>query len=277
MIEAVGGGSDTVFTNVSYALAAGQEIEFLKANGGTNLTLTGNEFANTITGWSGNDTISGGDGNDVISGLTGADTMNGGQGDDTFYVDNVGDVVNETAGQGADTVYAAVNWTLTAGSEVEILRANAGATGLTLTGNELANQIFGGTGNDTLNGGDGSDTLTGGTGADRLTGGLALDKFVFNSAAEIGSGASRDVIADWTSGETIDLSKIDANTTTAGDQAFTFVGTGAFSGAKGELHFVQDAAHSLTLVEGDANGDKAADFQLELTGVQTLHSTDFVL
>ena len=55
-------------------------------------------------------------------------------------------------GGGTDTVYASVNYALQAGQEVEYLRANAGATGLILTGNEFNNTISVG-GNDTLNGG----------------------------------------------------------------------------------------------------------------------------
>ena len=79
--------------------------------------------------------------------------------------------------QGTDTVYASVNYTLGAGQEIEFLRANAGATGLTLTGNELANTICrrqrrrhaqsAAGGNDTLNGGDGNDGLDGGPGPTR--------------------------------------------------------------------------------------------------------------
>ena len=63
--------------------------------------------------------------------------MAGGTGNDTYTVDNAGDVVTETAGQGTDTVMASVNYALAAGSEVEVLRAS-GATGLTLTGNEFS-------------------------------------------------------------------------------------------------------------------------------------------
>ena len=92
--------------------------------------------------------------------------MAGGIGNDTYYVDNAGDVVNETAGDGTDTVMASVDYTLTAGQEIEFLRANAGATGLSLTGNELANRLVGGAGNDTLDGGAGNDSLGGGAGND---------------------------------------------------------------------------------------------------------------
>ena len=39
-----------------------------------------------------------------LDGGTGADTMNGGTGNDTYFVDDVGDVVNENSGEGTDTV-----------------------------------------------------------------------------------------------------------------------------------------------------------------------------
>ena len=84
--------------------------------------------------------------------------MAGGAGNDTYYVDNSGDIVAEAVGGGTDTVYANVNYTLRAGSQIEFLRANAGATGLSLTGNEFNNTIVGGTGNDMLSGGGGNDT-----------------------------------------------------------------------------------------------------------------------
>ena len=45
------------------------------------------------------------------------------------------------------------------------------------------------------------------------------------------------------------------------------LGQGAFSGAKGELHYKFEGP-AKTIVEGDVNGDKKTDFQIELTGPQ---------
>jgi large repetitive protein len=176
--EAVGQGSDTVFATASYALAAGSEVETMRVNVATGLTLTGNEFSNTIIGNAGNDTLFGGAGNDVLSGLAGADTMAGGTGNDTYTVDNAADVANEVVGQGTDTVNTSVSYTLSAGSEVENLTASV-ATGLSLTGNEFNNTITGGAGNDTLTGGAGNDRFvaTVGDGNDTHDGGLGVDTY----------------------------------------------------------------------------------------------------
>ena len=106
--ENIGEGTDTVSTSASYTLAAGVEVEVLKATAGVtaNLTLTGNAFSHTITGGGGADNLTGGSGNDKLDGGAGADRMVGGNGNDTYVVDNVADQITEanTANAGADTV-----------------------------------------------------------------------------------------------------------------------------------------------------------------------------
>ena len=64
----------------------------------------------------------------------------------------------------------------------------------TLIGNDVANELHGMRGNDTLNGGLGGDTLNGGVDNDILWGGTGDDLFVFY----IGDGA--DWIGDFTAG-----------------------------------------------------------------------------
>jgi len=167
VIEAADEGNDSVYTSVSYTLDAGQEIESLRAWGPADVILTGNETVNQVIGGAGTDTLNGGAGNDTLKGGTGPDVISGGTGDDTYVIDDAAGRVLEAVGEGRDVVYTTVSYTLDTGQEVESLRVT-GTAGLTLTGNEIANELIGGEGNDTLNGGGGSDQLIGGAGGDRF-------------------------------------------------------------------------------------------------------------
>lgn len=164
VIEAAGGGSDRVFASASWSMASHQEIETLRADGVgaiSGVTLGGNEFDNRLIGGSGNDVLKGGGGNDRLEGNAGADTLSGGIGNDTYYVDDAGDRVNESVGNGIDRVLASASWTMAAHQEIEFLRADgAGAlSGVALGGNELANCLIGGGGSDMLVGGGGNDSF----------------------------------------------------------------------------------------------------------------------
>ncbi len=53
---------------------------------------------------------------------------------------------------------------------------------------------------------------------------------------------------------------------TNGNQAFTFLGTGAFTGAGGEVRYISGNASAV--VSADLDGDKAADFQVVLRGLR---------
>ncbi|MER9234944.1 calcium-binding protein [Mesorhizobium sp. M0622] len=78
VIEAVGGGRDNIATTVSYALAAGSEVELLATrypSATTAINLTGNEFAQTIQGNAGANIINGGGGADVLTGNGGNDAF----------------------------------------------------------------------------------------------------------------------------------------------------------------------------------------------------------
>ncbi|MFO1151169.1 MAG: matrixin family metalloprotease [Alsobacter sp.] len=150
--------------------------------------LIGSGFADTLTGDGGSNRLSGGAGNDVIDGGVGADTMLGGAGDDTFTVDNASDGVFENAGEGLDTVFSSVKYTLSANVENLVLTGSAGinangnALGNVITGNDTANALNGLDGADTLNGAGGNDVLIGGVGADLLDGGLGTDTASYSTA-----------------------------------------------------------------------------------------------
>lgn len=125
------------------------------------LGLGGNDVLN---GLAGNDILDGGAGNDTLDGGLGADVMLGGLGNDIYIVDNVGDQVIEAAGGGTDTVRTTLQ-EYGLGANVEHLTF-IGTGNFTGYGNELANTIIGGAGNDVLDGGAGIDRLVGGAGND---------------------------------------------------------------------------------------------------------------
>ena len=174
VVEASGGGTDKVLASVSYALSAGSSIELLattNVSGTTAINLTGNDVGQTIEGNAGNNILNGGGG---------ADTMIGHAGNDDYYVDNAGDKVVESSGQGQDRIWTSVSYALSAGLSIEVLGTTkeSATTAINLTGNEFAQTIQGNAGANTINGGGGADSLTGFGGK---------DIFVFNSALGAGN------------------------------------------------------------------------------------------
>jgi Ca2+-binding RTX toxin-like protein len=146
----------------------------------------------------------------------------------------------------------------------------------TLNGSGASERIYGDAGNDIINGGDGDDVIVGGLGKDVMTGGAGRDQFVFETAGDSRTGgAVRDVIQDFTHGQdVIDLSAIDAKTNVAGHDAFNWIGASNFSGAAGQLRY--QVVGSYTVVYGDTNGDKVADFEIGLAGNHAMASSDFL-
>ena len=110
-----------------------------------------------------------------------------------------------------------------------------------------------------------------------MTGGGGADVFRYDSTAESNSG-SMDHILDFAAGtDKIDLTRIDANSLAAGDQAFSWIGSSAFSGVAGQLRAYQQSG--TWFVEGDTNGDGVADLVIALTlqGPTPLAAGDFLL
>ena len=252
--------------------------------------LRGDGANNSLNGGAGNDDLFGNDGNDTLTGGAGTDHLYGGLGDDTYVVADNGDAVIENAGEGRDLVLASIDYTL--GANVEDLTLSGSAdtgkgNGLdnAITGSDSANKLYGYEGNDTLDGrggnddlfgGAGGDTLIGGAGQDKLAGGAGNDAFVFLDGDFGGATkATADLITDFATGDSIDLSAVDADVLSDGDQSFSFIGTGAFTHTAGELRYEKVSGD--TYLSGDTNGDGIADFMIKLDGLHTLQPTDFVL
>lgn len=187
-------------------------------------------------------------------------------------------------------------WTF--GDAVDLsLTATAGDD--TLLGDDRDNVIYGGDGNDTLDGGKGDDDLYGGSGADTLIGLAGWDTLHGDDGADLLIGAGTTVMAggsgtdtfriessagggpsidDFVSGvDSIDLAGLDADLNQEGNQAFTFIGDAAFSGAAGELRYWTDSEAGFTIIQADMDGDGASDFSIWLTGQPGLVATDFIL
>jgi Ca2+-binding RTX toxin-like protein len=157
-----------------------------------------------------------------------------------------------------------------------------------LDGSQVADgflNIFGGAGADTLKGGANDDLIYAAAGADSLSGGGGADVFQYRATTDspylspTGSTTeASDSIVDFLPGiDKIDLSLIDADPNTPGDQAFTWV-TGSFDGGAGRLG-VSFQGNGVWAVHGDINGDFIADIQILVTvpNGQPLTSADFIL
>lgn len=129
---------------------------------------------------------------------------------------------------------------------------------------------------DTISGDFGNaGILIGVGGTDVLTGKSGNDVFDFNFVSESQPGLLRDVITDFVgngifAGDQIDLSTIDANSTKVGNQAFTFIGSRAFS-ATGQIRY------SGGILQGSTDGDVSAEFEIQLAGAAQLVASDIIL
>ena len=175
--------------------AAGDTFTSIEnATGGQgNDTITGNDDANfidgftgndTLLGGGGNDTLRGGDGDDVLVGGAGADSIQGGNGNDRVsYSDQTANLfvyltgsANSGGGATGDTLNSVEN--LTAGQGNDFAYGNDGAN---LVDGFLGNDtVYGYGGNDILRGGEGNDVLIGGAGADSLQGGNGTDRVAYS-------------------------------------------------------------------------------------------------
>jgi Ca2+-binding RTX toxin-like protein len=276
------GGHDVVWASVDFTLPALSHIEDLilegaairstgnaldnrmQANGDLDSHVRGREGDDQLIGHYGNDILEGGLGDDDINGGFGADSMLGGAGNDTLLAS-----VDEEDGIPDD-------------GSADFLSGGAGDDALGSDG--TGTTLDGGTGADFLIGAGSTDTLDGGPGADSLYGGEGDDTFVF--AAGDSTPAGRDFLTDWRTapfenpgadpGDVIDVSAIDADRTTAGDQAFVF---GTATG-KGRLWATNGGEHR-TVIRGNVDDDAAAEFALAIDDGAVLASAyaaeDFIL
>ncbi|AJC79788.1 serralysin-like metalloprotease domain-containing protein [Rhizobium etli bv. phaseoli str. IE4803] len=273
VVEATGGGLDTVYSTASsYTLAA--NVEVLRFAGTGSFTGTGNGLGNFLYGGDQNDHLQGAGGNDELLGGQGVDEVSGGTGDDTFRA-SFNDGNDLYFGDGGRDSYSLDG--LQADALVNLLNGSASSSD---TGTDQLNSI------ENAIGGAGNDKIVASAVRNILAGGNGLDTFVFASTGAAGKGTSADVITDFSPGDRIDVSQIDANGTLTGDPAFLFAGEiTTVSGGYGQLgrgqigYRYQTDANGIdhTLIEGNTNPNPEVDFQIDLIGRIQLTAGDFLL
>ncbi|WP_319568781.1 CAP domain-containing protein [Cohaesibacter marisflavi] len=246
-----------------------------------NDTLRGGNGEDRLFGGLGNDKLYGGNhndalfgnqGNDVLFGFNGNDILNGGFGDDIIYGNQHNDTLN--GDNGHDRLYGNLGSdTLRGGNGNDWLFGGVGDD--VIYGGNHADHLFGNQGNDFLHGRLGMDTLVGGLGTDLLYAGQdqLKDTFVFRTVQDSQPGTARDKIFQFeTTQDVIDLSQIDADTSNAGDQDFSYTGTMASANSVWIRYSATDA-----FIYGDHDGDAIADFEIQIVDVNSLRQTDLIL
>jgi Ca2+-binding RTX toxin-like protein len=252
------GVADTVLSSITYTLVANVE----------NLTLTGALAINGI-GNSSNNRLIGNGANNSLNGGAGADTMIGGAGNDTYTVNQPGDIVTESTGEGTDKVLSSLSFTL--GENVENLTLT-NAAAVNGTGNSLNNTIIGNSNNNILRGMAGNDILTGGAGQ---------DIFVFDTTPNATS--NMDIITDFTPGtDTIQLENTGGGLFTAlptGTLALGAFNSGAgmTAATQADDRIIYNSTSGALFYDADGTGAQAA-IQIALLGTPPmLTNTNFMV
>lgn len=174
---------------------------------------------------------------------------------------------------------ATINYTALGGGSPSVVFTRAGGLffgGFTIAQNVLIENGTGGAGDDSIVGNSAANSLTGrggddslytGGGDDTLFGGFGENTFFFDVLDETNIAEVRDFDEGTITAavDVIDLSSIDADTTTGRLQHFTFAGVGGYSGTPGEILLTVDSA-TIVRVHLDVDGDAVDDMQFLLKG-----------
>ncbi len=283
-------------TNGADFIYGTNEQDFYYGYGG-NDTLTGVGGDDILFGDAGNDILSGGAGHDYLVGGDGNDIVDGGSGTNSMAYYGSADVlinmltgVANEVGHGVDTFSNIEGFFLGSGDnsvignnqanhvysgsgEDVVYGGGGNDTISTAAGNDIISggagndDLYGGADDDTLYGGSGNDDLDGGAGVDTMTGDGGADDFEFH-AGDSGVGAgNRDEITDFSKAQNddIDLSSFGG---------LDFIGTAGFSAA-GQVRFWHSGGD--TIVAINTAGNTGAEMQIELSGVINLAAGDFLL
>lgn len=184
------GGTADLNTDSGLGDSVGADVENIIGSAGNDVlagsaadnTISGGAGSDIVQGGAGNDTLDGGAGNDFVEGQAGDDNLQGGEGDDVLDGGTEHDTFS--GGPGRDAVDYSNNTTSVVSTPDGV--ANDGNNGGAEGDNVGADveDVFGGSGTDTLvggaeggviDGGGGNDTLVSGPGPDLIIGGDGID------------------------------------------------------------------------------------------------------
>lgn len=274
-------GNNTVRTGKGF-------VDAIFARDGDDTVVVGDGTIGSVSLGHGNNTVTTGkglvdsvvtrDGDDIVTvGSGGVEFVSLGGGNDTLIVNRLSDkeaVVVAKGGRGTDTVdfsrlTKGISWDADE-PYVETRDGKFVTLGFeNVIGTKANDDLEGNDASNVIDGGNGNDRIAGGKGADELIGGAGRDTFVFDAKSDSTVALKgRDLILDFSQKQKdrIDLSDM-------GD--FTFIGEGAFTKAKGQVRYEKDG--DVTTVYVDINGDRKADFAIDLQGAIDLRAGDFIL
>lgn len=180
ILEALGEGTDWVYTTTTYTLT--DNVEHMKLLGNSMSNLYGNNWDNTLIG---------NNANNILDGGAGADVMIGGRGNDTYYLNQfstnginnqkgVHDVIVDTGG--IDTAVCVFN--SPGFSDLKYIMQN-GLENVNFTGSETTMTVTGNAGKNYIVTGDLDDVIDGGRGADTMDGGLGKNTFYVDHRLDV--------------------------------------------------------------------------------------------
>ena len=244
VLETSTGGTDLVKSFLaSHTLASSVENGQIMLSSSAN--LIGNTLDNTLFAGQGNNVLNGGAGSDTVSYAAGVSASTG------VNVSLDTKFAQSTGGSATDRLISIEN----------------------LIGSAFADRLTGNADANTLRGGAGNDTLSGGAGIDILNGGAGNDVFDFDALTDLGvTEATSDTVTDFTAGDVLDLSGIDADATTLLDNdPFSMTLVSNFTAAR-QLTFENGVLY------GNTDGDiGTVEFVINLTGVTSLSASDLVV
>ena len=197
--------------------------------------------------------LSGSNYDDTITGDRNANALFGGRGVDHLFGGNSNDML----------------W----GDAISFFSAELGTFAVNpVDGGWFGDTLDGGVGDDWIDGGGGDDVIIGGRGADILIGGAGNDLFVYNEIKD-STAHKADTIRGFETGDRIDLSGIDADSRTLGDNAFHL---GRTDDRAGDLVVDYLHASDQTRIRLYIDGDNRADGIIYLDGQIPLTEANFV-